>query len=70
MNRAYWRQKILKNIARDRRVARLLRRSGYSVFTVWECQLVPSRAASVAARILAALAGRKSGLRKNSHRPA
>ncbi|TWT89996.1 Very short patch repair protein [Pseudobythopirellula maris] len=38
-NAAYWEAKIDRNRRRDRRVARELRALGYSVWTVWECQL-------------------------------
>lgn len=38
-NRAYWRAKILRNRARDRRVSHELRASGYTVIRIWECQL-------------------------------
>jgi DNA mismatch endonuclease, patch repair protein len=38
-NAAYWKRKRENNVARDRRTARLLRRAGWSVLTVWECQL-------------------------------
>ena len=38
-NRRYWQEKIERNQRRDRRVARQLRRMGYSVFTIWECEL-------------------------------
>lgn len=38
-NRTYWQAKIARNRRRDRRVARELRTLGYSVWTVWECQL-------------------------------
>ena len=45
--RAYWREKIATNKKRDCRVARKLRRLGYSVYTVWECEIrlrgIPSR---------------------------
>lgn len=34
----YWLPKIAANKARDRRVAADLRRSGWSVLTVWQCQ--------------------------------
>lgn len=37
-NSEFWRQKLLGNIARDRRKARALRRSGWHVKVVWECQ--------------------------------
>lgn len=46
-NADYWRQKIEGNRRRDWRVSRRLHRLGYSVYTVWECELkhgdVPSR---------------------------
>lgn len=35
----YWRQKILKNVERDRRNAEVLRTLGWNVITVWECTL-------------------------------
>lgn len=37
--RSYWKEKINRNMRRDQRVARELRTMGYSVFTVWECEL-------------------------------
>ncbi|NLX98933.1 MAG: DNA mismatch endonuclease Vsr [Rhodopirellula sp.] len=42
-NCSYWRRKITINQQRDQRVARQLRRLGYSVYTVWECQLTSNR---------------------------
>ena len=47
--REFWLQKFHENILRDARVDRKLRRSGWSVITVWECQL--SRPAAVAVRL-------------------
>jgi DNA mismatch endonuclease, patch repair protein len=35
---AFWTAKIGSNKARDRRVASLLRRDGWSILTVWQCQ--------------------------------
>ena len=35
----FWQNKFDANTARDRRVAGRLRRLGWSVLTVWECQL-------------------------------
>ena len=37
-NRAAWAAKITATKSRDRRVARELRRAGFSVLVVWECQ--------------------------------
>ena len=46
-NARFWSEKIEENKRRDRRKARQLRKSGVSVFTVWECDLkkrrIPSR---------------------------
>lgn len=46
-NTEYWRDKIERNRARDRRVVRKLRQLGYSVFTLWGCDInsnpLPSR---------------------------
>lgn len=38
-NRAFWKEKFRKNVARDRRNTRKLRGLGYSVITLWECRL-------------------------------
>src|SRR5215213_9765514 len=37
-NRRFWAQKFLANQRRDRRVVRELRRLGWSIAVVWECQ--------------------------------
>ncbi len=37
--RAFWLDKFERNVERDRRVAAALRRRGWSVITVWECEL-------------------------------
>jgi DNA mismatch endonuclease (patch repair protein) len=38
-NRAYWRVKIARNRTRDARITRTLRKSGYHVVRIWECDL-------------------------------
>jgi len=38
-NVEYWTRKLERNVRRDRRAARELRGLGWSVLTVWECQL-------------------------------
>lgn len=38
-NRAFWREKIAANRARDRRKERELKRLGYVVHTIWQCQM-------------------------------
>lgn len=42
-NAPFWNQKFYENVARDRRKSRALRRLGYRVFTVWECQTRDNR---------------------------
>ena len=50
----YWTEKFARTMARDRRVARALRRSGWSVLVVWECQLrSPYKVAQRLQRLLA-----------------
>jgi DNA mismatch endonuclease, patch repair protein len=38
-NSGYWRQKIEKNYVRDQSITRKLRRRGYRVIRVWECNI-------------------------------
>jgi DNA mismatch endonuclease, patch repair protein len=38
-NVTFWRKKFDENVARDRRNIRALRRAGWRVFVVWECQV-------------------------------
>lgn len=49
----YWRPKIALNRARDRRQVRALRKTGWSVMVVWQCQL--KRAVALEARLAAFL---------------
>jgi len=35
----YWREKLCGNAARDRNVQQQLRKQGWKVLTVWECEL-------------------------------
>jgi DNA mismatch endonuclease (patch repair protein) len=41
--RGYWVAKLERNAARDRRTRRALRKAGWQVLVVWECQTVPAR---------------------------
>lgn len=38
-NREYWKAKRARNAARDRRTLAALRREGWGVLIIWECQL-------------------------------
>ena len=38
-NAAFWQEKFRKNVARDRKKAAELRRLGWRVLTIWECQV-------------------------------
>lgn len=52
-NRAYWVAKIDRNRSRDKRMNGRLRALGYSVLTLWECQLRnPKRVADRITRFL------------------
>ncbi len=53
-NATFWQTKRLSNVARDARNLRDLKRAGWSVFVVWECQVrEPGRLAKVLRRFLA-----------------
>src|SRR5262245_6705002 len=39
-NRSFWQRKFHENVLRDRRTSRAMRRLGWRVITVWECQTV------------------------------
>jgi DNA mismatch endonuclease (patch repair protein) len=56
-NAAFWRAKITGNMARDRLQTRLLRAHGWRVIRIWECQLVPRRAARTITRLWRACQG-------------
>lgn len=53
---SYWKAKVERNKRRDRRVSRELRRAGYRVYVIWECQLkrgmLPTRIQRLLARTL------------------
>jgi DNA mismatch endonuclease (patch repair protein) len=38
-NRSFWREKLRSNQIRDRRTAARLRRAGWHVLTIWECEI-------------------------------
>lgn len=38
-NAEFWQKKFRANVQRDRRKRRLLRRAGWHVMTIWECQV-------------------------------
>lgn len=51
----FWMPKFERNIARDRLVTRTLRKAGWRVLRIWECQLAPRKMARTISRIRRAL---------------
>ena len=49
--REYWVAKLERNAARDRRTRRALKRAGWDVLVLWECQIQPRRLPALTARI-------------------
>ena len=45
-NTMFWKSKIVSNRRRDARVARKLRKEGWSVLRVWECKIAEERTLS------------------------
>jgi DNA mismatch endonuclease (patch repair protein) len=67
--REYWVAKMQRNAARDKRTRRELRKLGWQVLVVWECQIKPSRKDWLRRRIVAFLDGEeKSTGRRNQSR--
>lgn len=52
----FWLRKFSQNVARDRLVTRTLRKTGWRVLRIWECDLVPRRERRVINRVRRALA--------------
>ena len=51
----FWMPKFEKNVARDRLVTRTLRKAGWRVVRIWECELGSKKARTAIARIERAL---------------
>jgi len=62
----FWRRKILGNVSRDRRNTSSLRKMGWRVITVWQCQLAPKK---VEKRLTSLLAGLLSTSSDRSNPP-
>ena len=59
-NSSFWREKFLRNKARDARNVRRLRQVGWSVLTIWECSLSTARTREATIRrLLSALERRR-----------
>ena len=56
----FWLPKFQKNVTRDRLVTRKLRKAGWRVVRIWECDLVASREHRVIRRLRVALAAKRS----------
>jgi DNA mismatch endonuclease (patch repair protein) len=51
-NAKFWQAKRLSNVMRDRKTIRALRRAGWSVKVVWECQIKAARLQTRLAKFL------------------
>ncbi len=47
----FWKEKLESNKSRDVKHRRKLRRLGWSVLTIWECQIAPKKADQLAQRV-------------------
>ena len=50
-NRRDWRIKLASNVSRDRLTAGRLRRAGWRIMTIWECEIRPSKIERLEARL-------------------
>ena len=51
-NKSFWLQKFAANVDRDKRVGVALRKLGWRVLTIWECQLTDSYLRALKRRII------------------
>jgi DNA mismatch endonuclease (patch repair protein) len=58
-NRAFWRRKLLGNVERDGLTTRALRRLGWRVLVLWECQTDERHLAAIYKRIKTSTSGTK-----------
>ena len=61
-NALYWKRRIHENKARDRRVGRLLRKEGWQVLRIWECDLA-KRSEWISSRLSLEISGLRDGVR-------
>src|SRR5438046_816449 len=50
--RGYWVKKLERNAERDERVQRALRRQGWRVLVIWECQTLLAKRSRLEARLI------------------
>lgn len=55
--RSYWQAKLARNAERDQKTLRQLRRIGWQVLVIWECQTHPKRLMALQKRIEKFLSG-------------
>jgi DNA mismatch endonuclease (patch repair protein) len=55
----WWLAKINGNIANDKKHLTALRKAGWKIITIWECQLKPKKADKTLARLLAQISAVK-----------
>ncbi|MCL4509676.1 MAG: DNA mismatch endonuclease Vsr [Bacteroidetes bacterium] len=51
-NKEYWYRKIDENIERDKKKSRELRKLGWRVFTVWQCQITSAKSEKTLKRLV------------------
>ncbi len=49
--KTFWSSKFEANVKRDRKVQRRLRREGWDVLVIWECQTKPTKVGKLTDRI-------------------
>jgi len=68
--REYWVAKMQRNAARDKRTRRELRKLGWQVLVLWECQIKPSREDWLRRRIVAFLEKDENSSGRRKRRPS
>jgi DNA mismatch endonuclease (patch repair protein) len=63
---SFWKNKLTKNVTRDRKVSKLLRSMGWTVLRIWECALARNKSAKTLSKLTATL---EFNAVKGNHQP-
>lgn len=53
----FWREKFARNVDRDKRALRMVKKAGWQPLVVWECQTRPKRAGWLQEKLRSVLLG-------------
>jgi DNA mismatch endonuclease (patch repair protein) len=64
-NTDFWKNKIERNIRRDQKNKKLLRQNGWSVITIWQCELTKKKIVSTGIKLINRIKKKQYAVSKN-----